>query len=210
MAAGKLRLFTTFEDKAPAAANGSKQQREQLARLAMGSSKWGALFAASTAHDMPTTALLLHCIALGYTSSKERPLQGFDRPASGGGSGGSRGASDGSLAASLAEHLVQGWWCLTSLPGWRSQLQASAAIGAALRCAALLCDWRCSAPQLHSRLRYTHGPTPHSTCSHSWSPPALACPVSAATPPPAAPGCSASCSCAWRPTTAGARAGLFC
>ena len=170
MAAGKLRLFTTFEDKAPAAANGSKQalsgdgahqQREQLARLAMGSSKWGALFAASTAHDMPTTALLLHCIALGYTSSKDRPLLGFDRPASGGGSGGGGGASDGSLAASLAEHLVQGWWCLTSLPGWRWQLQASAAIGAALRC-----DWRCIAPQLHSRLHDTHTPTIHPTPPH--------------------------------------------
>lgn len=215
MAAGKLRLFTTFEDKAPAAANGSNnalsgdgahQQREQLARLAMGSSKWGALFAASTAHDMPTTALLLHCIALGYTSSKERPLQGFDRPASGGGSGGSGGASDGSLAASLAEHLVQGWWCLTSLPGWRWQLQASAAIGAALRCCATGAALRPSFTVACA----THGPTPHSTCSHSWGPPALTCPVSAATPPPAAPGCSASCSCAWRPTTAGAGAGLFC
>ena len=136
MAAGKLRLFTTFEDNPPAAANGSKQalsgdgahqQREQLARLAAGSSKWGALFAASTAHDMPTTALLLHCIAHGYTSSKAQSLLGFDRPPSGsssGGSGGS-GAPDGSLAAALAAHLVQGWWCLTSLPGWRWQLQAS-------------------------------------------------------------------------------------
>ena len=70
MAATQLRLFTTFEPTAPAEAVGSKpalagdgaqQQLEQLALLAAGSSStWSPLFAVSSAHDMPTTALLLH------------------------------------------------------------------------------------------------------------------------------------------------------
>ncbi|KAI3425332.1 hypothetical protein D9Q98_009096 [Chlorella vulgaris] len=63
---------------------------------------------------MPTTSLLLHCIALGHSSAAQ--LTGFDAE-------GGTDVRDGQLAAAFAEHLVGGWRHLSYTPGWRWHLQ---------------------------------------------------------------------------------------
>ena len=141
----KLRLFTTFEQtKNDDAANTASRKRAQhLELLAAGSSRWAPFYALTSTFDLPTTALLLHCIAHGHASSSGKALmEGFDRsPAraargrhvgSGGRDSGSSssgsGSAEGRLAAALADRLVPGWWYLThTAPFWSWQLQASLA-----------------------------------------------------------------------------------
>ena len=131
MAAAKeqLRLFCTLDGKqgaaqaAAAAAATATKQRE--AALAAGSSPRFPFHAVSSRYDQPTTALLLHVVAHGYTTSGDSAaLPGFDRGGGSSGTGdGNEGAAEGQLAAAFADQLVPGWWHLTRGLLWRWQLR---------------------------------------------------------------------------------------
>ncbi|KAL4857081.1 putative S-adenosyl-L-methionine-dependent methyltransferase [Chlorella vulgaris] len=116
--AKRLRLFTTLGSGPPAAPSSAVGPAPETARrlevVASSSNKWSPFYSFSTRHDMPTTSLLLHCIARGHSSAAQ--LTGFD--AEGGMDG-----RDGQLAAAFAEHLVGGWRHLSYTPGWRWHLQ---------------------------------------------------------------------------------------
>jgi hypothetical protein len=121
--AKRLRLFTTLGRGPPGAPSSAVGPAPETARrlevVASSSNKWSPFYSFSTRHDMPTTSLLLHCIALGHSSAAQ--LTGFD--AEGGMDG-----RDGQLAAAFAEHLVGGWRHLSYTPGWRWHLQVCASI----------------------------------------------------------------------------------
>lgn len=72
----------------------------------------------SSRFDLPTTSLILSCVAAGKNSGSAR-MEGFDRH----GPAGEPSAQAGVLAAALAAQLVPGWRALTCTPFWRWQLQ---------------------------------------------------------------------------------------
>lgn len=126
MAAAKeqLRLFCTLGGKQgaaqSAAATAAAVTKQREAALAAGSSPRLPFHAVSSRYDQATTALLLHVVAHGYTTSGSgAALPGFDRS----GGEGAPAACEGQLAAAFADRLVPGWWHLTRGLLWRWHLR---------------------------------------------------------------------------------------